>query len=104
MTTATTTWVPFAAPLPDDDRARRELQLLLAATDPLGLLAAGHQPDQYDSTASAALAVLSAGGGVDELFRLFLTAGTRVEAVDAFSRAALGWWHTDRSPRRPTAG
>lgn len=97
--------MPFAAPLPnEDDRARRQLLLLLVATDPLGLMAAGFHADQYDSTASAVLAVLSAGGGVDELFRLFLTAGTRVEEVDSFARAALDWWRTGRSRQHPTAG
>lgn len=92
----TSTWVPFAPPMAAAAvRQRSTLMLLLSATDPLGLIAAGHTVDSYNSTVSAVLQTLRAGGGVDELFRLFLTAGNRLEAVDAFTRAAVCWWAED---------
>jgi hypothetical protein len=73
-------------------RERRSVMLLLSTTDPLGLIAAGHDEDDYASTASCVLQTLRAGGGFDELFPLFLTAGERLEAVIAFTRAVCSWW------------
>lgn len=73
--------------------------LFLAATDPLGLLDAGHPIDHYASTASIVLQVLASGGGVDEIFELFVTASNRVEAVDAFTRVALDWRDQRAWPR-----
>lgn len=73
-------------------RDRNNLVVLLAATDPLDLIQQGHSAVDYATTASEVLDVLAAGGGVDEVFGLFLTAAERVEAVDDFTRAALTWW------------
>lgn len=72
------------------------LLALLTSTDPLGLIEAGYAPDVYSSTASAALLELERGGGIDELFKLFLTArGDQIAQVHAFACAAASWWATD---------
>jgi hypothetical protein len=72
------------------------LLALLTSTDPLGLIDAGYTPDVYSSTASAALHELEKGGGIDELFQLFLTArGDQIAYVHAFASAAVSWWVTD---------
>lgn len=76
----------------DTVRARDNLIVLLSATDPLGLIAAGHSAADYAATASAVLQVLAAGGRVDEVFGLFLTVDRPVEPVDTFVRAAIHWW------------
>lgn len=83
---------PPALHEPDTVRHRDNLIVLLAATDPLGLIARGRSAVDYAATASAVLEVLAAGGRLDEIFGLFLTADTPVETVDSFIRAAIDWW------------
>lgn len=91
--TSTTTLVPVTVPRSADHmREHRSVMLLLSTTDPLGLIATGQPAERYESTASTVLQALRAGGGVDALFPLFLTAGERLEAVHAFTRAAVSWW------------
>jgi hypothetical protein len=83
---------PPANPYPDTPDARM-LVALLAATDPLGLLAAGGHPDGYQAVAAAVLHELAIGGDLDDLLRLMVGAGENVEAVAAFVRSATAWWH-----------
>lgn len=102
-------WMPYAPPhtAPEDTRDQRAVLLLLAASDPFGLVADGHRVERYGSTAHAVLEQLRGGGGVDELFGLFVTAGTRLEAVDAFTRMAVRWWTSQArttGPPGPRAG
>lgn len=93
MVSTTATLVPVTVPRSADHmREHRSVMLLLSTTDPLGLIAGGQSSERYASTASTVLQVLRAGGGVDALFPLFLTAGERLEAVHAFTRAAVSWW------------
>lgn len=98
-----TQWMPYtpAHTAPVDTRDQRAVLLLLAASDPFGLLADGHGVERYASTAHAVLEQLRGGGGVDELFGLFVTAGTRLEAVDAFTRMAVSWWTSEARTAGP---
>jgi hypothetical protein len=92
-----TTWLPFPVPLTaEQTREGRMLLVLLTTTDPLGLIEAGYPSDVYSSTASATLHELNAGGGIDEVMMLFLTArGEQVARVHAYAQAAVSWWTTD---------
>lgn len=77
----------------------RMILVLLNSTDPLGLLDAGMPPEAYVPAAALVLDELRTGGGVDEILALFLSAGDRLPAVDAFIRAVMRWWEID-SPAR----
>ncbi len=77
----------------------RMILLLLASTDPLGLMESGWTSDAYLPTAADVLHVLRMGSDTDDLLGLFLGAGDRLQAVQAFISAAISWWDIDSAGR-----
>lgn len=93
--------VPGMSSISSDARAARMLEALLAATDPLGAVAAGGSAAAYRATVDATIVALRCGDDAEAaaLAVLLRVAGEHdranvTEATSRFAAAALDWWRT----------